>query len=469
MGCKSSKKSTDQKIIPKEEEEKEDVPAPAPPKPPPSMPFARSRSKINVVADSDLVQRTFYLEKYVEPVIEEAPKPPEKHKQKHRRRRRSKPEEAAPAPPPPAPPPPRKEYILDGKKPEIVFGATIVGNSKNFQAKITADVKLPPKEPGVGRYHGCILFADDAFWYCHNTEEQFNSSYINGHAVKDKGLKRTHLDGHNYTIPRASVRLHSGDVITIGAKKLIKMVFFTEFRSTYWLEYDKFMDGERPAAFSRKELRDMGCKLKALKANKAVKATRGMFRIKKIKDNHDAEMKLRELERQAAAKKLEEQKKHVRELREKMQHDYAKVKAGNRAKHDLEETREKARQKHIQMLKNQMKRDYSKVKGANRLISDIEERRKKDAEAKAEMERKEAELIEQQRLQAEAEEAERVRREKELAEQQRLLREAEEARRIAEQRAALARHRLLGSAKNIVTTNRMQSALDLIREAQLEK
>ena len=85
------------------------------------------------------------------------------------------------------------------------------------------------------------------------------------------------------------------------------------------------------------------------------------------------------------------------------------------------------------------------------------------------MERKEAELIEQQRLQAEAEEAERVRREKELAEQQRLLREAEEARRIAEQRAALARHRLLGSAKNIVTTNRMQSALDLIREAQLEK
>ena len=299
MGCKSSKKSNDQKIVPKEEED--DVPAP-PPKPPPSMPFARSRSKINVVADSDLVQRTFYLEKYVEPVVvvEEAPKPPDdegkkkKHKQKHRRRRRSKPEEeeeAAPAPPP-APPPPRKEYILDGKKPEVVFGATTAGNSKNFQAKITADVKLPPKEPGVGRYHGCILFADDAFWYCHNTEEQFNSSYINGHAVKDKGLKRTHLDGHNYTIPRASVRLHTGDVITIGAKKLIKMVFITDFTSTYWIEYDKFMDGERPVSFSRKELRDMGCKLKALKANKAVKATRGMFRIKKIKENHDAGEKL---------------------------------------------------------------------------------------------------------------------------------------------------------------------------------
>ena len=40
---------------------------------------------------------------------------------------------------------------------------------------------------------------------------------------------------------------------------------------------------------------------------------------------------------------------------------------------------------------------------------------------------------------------------------------------MAEQKAALAKHRLLGSTSKIIGANRMQSALEILREAQAEK
>jgi hypothetical protein len=40
---------------------------------------------------------------------------------------------------------------------------------------------------------------------------------------------------------------------------------------------------------------------------------------------------------------------------------------------------------------------------------------------------------------------------------------------VAEQKSALAKHRLLGSTSKIIGANRMQSALEILREAQAEK
>ena len=230
------------------------------------------------------------------------------------------------------------------------------------------------------------------------------------------------LDGHNMTIERASVRLHHGDILSLGAKKTINFTFINEeFKSTYWIEYDKFINGERPKP-DREWLRSIGCNVKALTAKKGALAIMGGFKIKQIKTNHDAEVKLRELEELALKKKLQKQKEHVL------------------------------------MLRNQMKKDYAKVKDANYLVDDLLKHRK--------LKQEEMERIEKQRK---ADEKERKRKEAELKEQQRLLREAEEAKRIAEQKSALAKHRLLGSTNKIVNANRMQSALEILREVQAEK
>ena len=439
MGFFSKKKKTKTKVAPKEEQ----LDAPKPPPNPPPRP-RRTRSKTNVVGGSEnMTERTFFLEK-MDTVDDEKKHQKKKHSKKKKKGKQPEP----PALPPPAAPAPRKKFTLNGTRPEVIFGATTVGNSKSFQAKVTSDVPLPPGQPGIGKKHGWILFADDAFWYCHNTDEQFNSSYVNDEKVKDTGLKRTMLDGHSWTLPRASVRLHSGDVITIGAKKEVQMRFITEFTSTYWIEFDKFMNGERPQHFSRQELRDMGCNLKALTAKKGALAVMGGFKVKKIKEVHDAEVRLRELEEEAMRKKLIEQKARVLALRQKMQSDFQKVREETKISKSLIQDLEA---KHKRAARAMMKKSFRKVTKessvSNSLIHDLEEAKRKAAEI----------------------EAERLRMEAELAEQQRLLREAEEARQEAVRRAALARHRLLGANNKIINAKRMESALDMLREAQAEK
>jgi hypothetical protein len=216
MGLFSKKKKKDKSKISPKGETKTETPTPAPPpKPPPKGRPRRTKSKTNIIAGIDnITERIFFLEK-VEAVVEESTKEKKKREKKEKKLK----EMGRPVPPPAPPaPPPRKTYTLNGKHPVIIFGSTTKGNSKNFQAKVVADVRLPPDEPGVGTKHSWICFADDAFWYCHNVSEDFNSSYINDIKVKDAGLKRTYLDG------KYSKRRRSNVAVII-----VRIVFINSF------------------------------------------------------------------------------------------------------------------------------------------------------------------------------------------------------------------------------------------------
>lgn len=108
--------------------------------------------------------------------------------------------------------------------------------------------------------------------------------------MKDSGLDRTIKDGYSTSIPRSSVRLHDNDIITLGSTKTIKMIFTSDYQSIYWIEYDKFMNGERPKP-DREWLKSLGCNVKVLTAKKGALAVVGGFRVKRIKEQHDAEVK----------------------------------------------------------------------------------------------------------------------------------------------------------------------------------
>ena len=69
--------------------------------------------------------------------------------------------------------------------------------------------------------------------------------------------------GHNTSIPNAAVRLHTNDVITIGAKRSIQMRFITQYASKYWIEFDKFIRGDRPKP-DRKWLKSLGCNVRSI-------------------------------------------------------------------------------------------------------------------------------------------------------------------------------------------------------------
>ena len=342
------------------------VPVPTLPKPPPRPPRRPSQTNV-VLGSSNKVDRSFFLQQYTPP-----PKKSKKNKKKKKTNHflagtdPNQPETESPKPPP-------KKYTCNGITPEINFGT-----SKKYATSPFA-INLPGNEPGIGGKHGFICFADDAFWFVHNEKEKFNSSYVNGKKVKDSGLKRTGLDGHSHTIPRSSVRLHDEDILIFGSTKTIQMKFtHADYQSKYWLEYDKFIGGERPKP-DREWLKSLGCKVQGLSAKKGALAVIGGFKVKKMKEVHDSEMKLRLLEEKKIKEKLRKQKLHVMQLRK------------------------------------QMKKDYLKVKDANVLIDDLLKNRKLKTEEVAAIEKKKKE-----------EEEERIRIENELKEQQRILREAEE-------------------------------------------
>jgi hypothetical protein len=126
-----------------------------PPKPPPRPP--RRNSKINIVAGESNIEggRSFFLEQFIETVVE-------------KKTTKSKKGRATPKPPPKQPPkqppkPPKKKYTCNGVTPEIIFGSSkdIVTGTKNAGCGI----RLPPKEPGIGKKHGWIIFADDGNLY----------------------------------------------------------------------------------------------------------------------------------------------------------------------------------------------------------------------------------------------------------------------------------------------------------------
>ena len=337
----------------------------------------------------------------------------------------------------------RQTFTLSGQQPQIVIGAvagTPGPGAPDIRKAVAArpetprtqmkraqaaniDVKLPTGMKGVGSRHAIITFDEDSFFYTHLCNFDKTTSRLNGRPVT--GGKRS------------PSRLYSGDVLNIGDAGL-QISFTTDHESIYWREYDGVIgslggveqSGQGAPAMVSME-RDWGDSL-ANGAAGLFAGSKSAEAVNRFKRKGALTPYQQEVQRQEALRKRRAEQAALERQR-------------------LEEERQRKQQ---EAAARRMAAERERLRALRQRVRDVNRRVVEAGAVKGAMD---AALAERARLEAEAEAA----RQSMLA--------AEEARRRAEAKAAVARSRLLKSGKIIVDTNRMKSALDILRAAQAEK